>query len=197
MLQSERSRASDIQRSRMVKKWLFWFRFIVIVRRAHQSSPLPRCPCGCRTGPGGWTSSCPWRRSRRRWRESCAEDSGYEIIRFFSKQIEWSLWFLLCHHVREGAHVTDPVERKWHIYYAIYCIFPVRKSIWWHGGSPHHTGRGAGVMVRVADEPDRLRGVTSCHFLLDGNLLPFEMETPVKSWPKGRQHERGNKSNQS
>lgn len=38
---------------------------------AHQSSPLPRCPCGCRTGPGGWTSSCPWRKSLRRWRESC------------------------------------------------------------------------------------------------------------------------------
>lgn len=32
--------------------------------------------------------------------------------------------------------------------------------------------------------PDWLSGVTSRHFLLDGDLLPFEMQTPVKPWQK-------------
>lgn len=45
-------------------------------KQPHQSSPLPRCPCGCRTGPGGWTSSCPWQRSLQRWRESCRGGAG-------------------------------------------------------------------------------------------------------------------------
>lgn len=39
--------------------------------KAHQSSPLPRCPCVCHTGPGGWTSSCPWQKSHQQWQEFC------------------------------------------------------------------------------------------------------------------------------
>ena len=39
-------------------------------------------------------------------------------------------------------------------------------------------------MMRSAHSPDWLRGVAPRHFLLDGNLLPFEMKAPVKSCQK-------------
>lgn len=32
----------------------------------------------------------------------------------------------------------------------------------------------------TADAPDWLCGVAPGHFLLDGNLFPFEVKTPVK-----------------
>lgn len=37
------------------------------------------------------------------------------------------------------------------------------------------------MMTSILDIPDWLCGVAPRHFLLDGNLLPFEVETPVKS----------------
>lgn len=60
---------------------LLWIKNILFLipvnfKQPHQSSPLPRCPCGCRTGPGGWTSSCPWQRSLQQWRESCRGGGG-------------------------------------------------------------------------------------------------------------------------
>ena len=33
----------------------------------------------------------------------------------------------------------------------------------------------------LSDVPDCLRWVAPRHFLLDGNLFPFEVETPIKS----------------
>lgn len=39
------------------------------------------------------------------------------------------------------------------------------------------------------DTPDWLSGVVPGHFLLDGNLLPFEVEAPVKSWRERRRNE--------
>lgn len=38
-----------------------------------------------------------------------------------------------------------------------------------------------GTIRSTVEIPDWLCGVTSRHFLLNGNLLPFEVETPVKS----------------
>lgn len=40
---------------------------------------------------------------------------------------------------------------------------------------------GGSILEQVKDSPDGLRGVTSGHLLLNRNLLPFEVETPVKS----------------
>ncbi len=47
------------------------------------------------------------------------------------------------------------------------------------------------------DSPYWLRGVTPRHFLLNGNLLPFEVKTPVKSWREKEQNrEKKSKSQQ-
>lgn len=44
-------------------------------------------------------------------------------------------------------------------------------------------------MMSSVEIPDWLCGVTSRHFLLNGNLLPLEVETPVKSYQrKKKQH---------
>lgn len=70
----------------------------------------------------------------------------------------------------------------------------INLSLWWilqiciqHFG-PKDPDTVKEEEVCAVGSPDWLRGVAPRHFLLDGNLFPFEVEAPVKTWGETEQN---------